>query len=414
MTSIRLSRRCVSAALGLVDDKVLRTLTSAQQEDLERLTAMIREDPALVTRLPGRKNVLGALKGCKTNEASELERRLFTQRLTEAGASGKNATRITEALKAGNIDGASANLLTDADLARLKNADDALAQAKGKRDSDATKAADLAAAKTEMDGVTGVSPRTRDEMRAALAHYHGVVDPAFSADPVAALRAKFPKIPPGDMSLLGTLDKDALLALESATEGDVRKVIARLKSNPGSDVGDLLKSFYYKQRKPARKEGEVYEPPTKVGDRVDTALDNLKQVRDRGFPFGFATKADFDKFMVSVKSALAKRSIPNGDVRIHGSALHSTTPGDIDVAVIVDGPTFTKLGDRFKAASGGGKQAKAVVDDMNKGKIASSNFYGANDPLVAHEVSGVGTSLDAQVSIIRAGSEFDLGPYLNK
>jgi hypothetical protein len=403
-----------AAALGLVDDKVLRTLTSAQKEDLERLAAMIREDPALVTRLPGRKNVLGALKGCKTNEASELERRLFTQRLTEAGASGKNATRITEALKAGNVDSASANLLTDADLARLKNADDALAKAKGKRDSDATKAGDLAAAKTEMDGVTGVSPRTRDDMRAALAHYHGVVDPAFSADPAAALRTKFPKIPASDISLLGTLDKDALLALESATESDVRKVIARLKSDPGSDVGDLLKSFYYKQRKPARKEGDVYEPPTKVGDRVDAALDNLKTARDRGFPFGFATKADFDKFMASVKGALAKRSVPNGDVRIHGSSLHSTTPGDIDVAVIVDGPTFTELGARFKGASDGAKEAKMVVDDMNKGKIASSNFYGAKSPPVAQELSGVGTTLDAQVSVIRAGSEFDLGPYLNK
>jgi hypothetical protein len=403
-----------AAALGLVDDNVLRTLTSAQKEDLERLAAMIREDPALVTRLPGRKNVLGALKGCKTNEASELERRLFTQRLTEAGASGKNATRITEALKAGNVDSASANLLTDADLVRLKNADDALAKAKGKRDSDATKASDLAAAKTEMDGVTGVSAGGRDEMRAALAHYHGVVDPAFSADPVAALRAKFPKIPPGEMALLGTLDKDALLALESATESDVRKVIAQLKSNPGSDVGHLLKSLYYKQRKPARKEGDVYEPPTKVGDRIDAALDNLKAARERGFPFGFATKADFDKFVAGVKGALAKRSIPNGDVRIHGSALHSATPGDIDVAVIVDGPTFTKLGDRFKAASGSPKEAKTVVDDMNKGKIASSNFFGANEPAVAREVSGVGTSLDAQVSIIRAGSEFDLGPYLNK
>jgi hypothetical protein len=403
-----------AAALGLVDDRVLRTLTSAQKDDLERLAAMIREDPALVTRLPGRKNVLGALKGCKTNEASELERRLFTQRLTESGASGKNATRITEALKAGNVDSASANLLTDADLARLKSADDALAKAKGKRDSDATKATDLATAKAEMDAVTGVSPGARDEMRAALAHYHGVVDPAFSADPVSALRTKFPKIPSNDLSLLGTLDKDALLALEAANESDVRKVIARLKSNPGSDVGDLLKSFYYKQRKPARKEGEVYEPPSQVGDRVGTALDKLKVARERGFPYGFATKADFDTFMASVKGALAKRSIPSGDVRVHGSALHSATPGDVDVAVIVDGPTFAKLGDRFKTASAGSKEAKALVDDMNKGKIASSNFFGANEPTVAREVSGAGTSLDAQVSIIRAGSEFDLGPYLNK
>ena len=82
--------------------------------------------------------------------------------------------------------------------------------------------------------------------------------------------------------------------------------------------------------------------------------------------------------------------------------------------MIVDGPTFTELGARFKGASDTAKQAKAVVDDMNKGKIASSNFYGAKSPLVAQELSGVGTTLDARVSVIRAGSEFDLGPYLNK
>ena len=259
-----------------------------------------------------------------------------------------------------------------------------------------------------------MSPGTRDELRAALAHYHGLVDPAFSVDPVAALRTKFPKIPPADMSLLGTLDKDALLALESATESDVKKVIARLKSNPGSDVGDLLKSFYYKQRKPARKEGEIYEPPAKVGARIDTALDNLRIARDRGFPFGFATNADFDKFMATVKSALAKRSIPNSDVRIHGSALHSGTPGDIDVAVIVDDATFQSLGARFKARADTPQRVKVIADDLKKGKVASSNFFGNNDPLVAHEISGVGTPLQAQVSVIRAGSEFDLGPYLNR
>ncbi|TMQ17151.1 MAG: hypothetical protein E6J91_10650 [Deltaproteobacteria bacterium] len=115
-----------------------------------------------------------------------------------------------------------------------------------------------------------------------------------------------------------------------------------------------------------------------------------------------------------MNGALAKRSIPNADVRIDGSALHCSTPGDIDVAVIVDEPTFTKLGERFKARADRPQNVKAITDDLKKGKIASSNFFGGNDPPVAVEVSGVGTSLQAQVSVIRTGSEFDIGPYLNK
>ncbi|HZF73352.1 MAG TPA: hypothetical protein VEZ51_07965, partial [Gemmatimonadaceae bacterium] len=399
-----------AAALGLVDDSILKNLKAAGEDDLKRLAAMIREDPALVTRLGGTKNLLGALKGAKTNSAAELEARLFSQRLTAGGATGKSASRIADAVKAAGIDPAAAHLLTEDDIARLVKADASFAKARNLRDSDPVKASSTAAARAEMDGVTGVSSKTRDVLRAGIAHVHGMSDPGFSADPLAALRTRFPKIPPGEISALATLDRDALLALEAASESDVRAVINQLKKSSNADVQDLLKSFYYKQRKPARKEGEVYEPPTGIGDKLESSLDVLAKVRARGWPNGFGTRADFDSFIAKVKASLSTRGIPNADVRVHGSALHSMTPQDIDVAVLVDDATFNALGKRF--VNEAPVLAKAAVKaDLQKGKIASANFFPNVSPTVAHEATNVGTKLDAQVSVINRGSEFDLGPY---
>lgn len=404
-----------AAALGLIDDKVLATLKAAGKEDLERLAAMVRQDPALVTRLPGRKNVFGALKGCKTSEANELEMRLLSQRLSEAGLKGNNVKRVTDAFQASGIDAATAHLLTDADLARLKSADDALAGARSKRDADPAKAAALATAKAEMDAITGVAASTKAEMRAALAHINGMADPAFVTDAVAALRAKFPKLPAEDLAALGKLDKEALIALESASERDVRKIAALARSGAQSDVEDILRSYYYKAKKPARKDGTPYESPKDVGSRLEGSLDNLTAARARGYPFGFADAAQYEGFLAKVKAALDKRKIPSGDVRVHGSALHSKTPGDIDVAVIVDEATFNALTAQFKSgAKGDAAAVKALTADAAKGKISSSSFYPQNKPSAAAEVAGAAGALDAQISVIRAGSEFDVGPYLKK
>lgn len=404
-----------AAALGLVDDNILKTLKAASKEELERLAAMVRQDPALVTRLPGRKNVYGALKNCKTNEASELEMRLFSQRLTENGHKGANVERITKAFQTAGIDPASAHLLTDSDLAKLKKADDALAGARSKRDADPEKATAIAAAKTELDGITGVSSSTKGEMRAALAHIHGMPDPGFAVDAIATLKAKFPKLPAADLAVLGKLEKDALVALENASESDLKKLVARMRAGSEKDVNEILRSYYYKAKKPARKEGTPYEPPAQVGDRIDTSLDNLAVARGRGYPFGFADKSQYDTFLGKVKASLDKRKIPSGDIRVHGSAMHNQTPGDIDVAVIVDNEAFSKIGNTFKAGAKGDKRAiTALTADMEKGKISSPSFHPDTKPTAAQEVAGAAGVLDAQISVIRTGSEFDVGPYMNK
>jgi hypothetical protein len=402
-----------AAALGLVDDTVLQTLSKASKQDLERLAAMLRADPALATRLPGRTRVLGALKGCKTNEPNELELQLFKQRLSEAGLPGKNVGRILEALEHGKIDAATAHLLSNDDLLRLKRADDALAGARTTTD-EAAKQQALATAKAETDRITGVSPRARDELRAAIAHINGTPDPAFLIDPVAALRTKFPSIPPADLALLGKAHPDALVALENASVSDVKTVIAKLKTNAAADVDEILRSYLYKARKPARKTGSPYEPPGSVGSRLEGALANLDAARKRGYPWGFPDKASYDKFLGTVKASLDKRKIPSGDVRVHGSAMHNQAPGDIDVAVIVDEATFKKLGAQFTRAAPDAAAEQQLGNDQKKGKIASQSFYPGTKPNAANEATAATNGLSVQVSVIKSGSEFDVGPYLSK
>ncbi len=127
-----------------------------------------------------------------------------------------------------------------------------------------------------------------------------------------------------------------------------------------------------------------------------------------------ALRAAYDTFLDTVKASLDKRKIPSGDVRVHGSAMHNRTPGDIDVAVIVDAKTFEELGARFKVDAPDAKSRARVDIDLRKSKISSSNFRPDSDPSVATEARRTANELDVQVSVIKTGSEFDVGPYLTR
>jgi hypothetical protein len=383
------------ASLGLLDDTLLRTMGAARREDLERLAAMIQRDPALVTRLPMRTNVYSALRGCTTLEPNELELRLFRQRLNAAGVQRNSAERVMSALDSGGIDGATAHLMTDDDLARLGRADTAFA------------AGHPADAQRELDAITGVDATTRGTVRGALAHTHGMSDPAFVADPFMALRTKFPRLHVDDLATLATLDHDALRALETASESDVRRIAALIRARGEADAEDILQSFMYKAEKAPQRQ---FQPPTNVANRLEASLDNLAAARRQGHPFGFADTPHYQRFMTRVRGSLTSRGLPVGDVRVHGSALHNRTPKDVDVAVIVDDDTFNRLGAAFAA---GAPNPRTVQAEVTKGKIPSHHFYPNNAPSVAVEAASETGELAVQVSLIRRGSPFDLGPYLD-
>jgi hypothetical protein len=121
-----------------------------------------------------------------------------------------------------------------------------------------------------------------------------------------------------------------------------------ISANP-KEVEDILRSHMYKAQKKARKgvtSGlEVFDD---VGSRLEESLDNLAQARKQGHPFGFKDKAQYDQFISTVDSEVASRGI-KGKAKVQGSAMHSKTPGDIDMEIVVDQAEFDRLAEQFLA-----------------------------------------------------------------
>jgi outer membrane protein OmpA-like peptidoglycan-associated protein len=82
-----------------------------------------------------------------------------------------------------------------------------------------------------------------------------------------------------------------------------------------------------------------------------------KEVKDRGYPFKFKDKAEFEAFGNEVKAELKKIGVPDADVRVQGSSARNPGAGDVDVAVFMDEAAFDKaLIDRFS-----GRAARKVA-----------------------------------------------------
>jgi hypothetical protein len=172
----------------------------------------------------------------------------------------------------------------------------------------------------------------------------------------------------------------------------------------------------YKAQKKARKGvTSGLEAPNNVGDRVEESLDNLAQARQQGHPFGFKDKAQYDEFMKTVDAEVAARGI-KGKAKVQGSAMHSKTPGDIDMEIVVDQAEFDRLAENFMDKAPPGK-ATTLKASIAKKKIPSYEFYPNHDPSIASAAKSLtqgadGKTLDVQATLIVGGSDFDLGPFL--
>ena len=183
-----------------------------------------------------------------------------------------------------------------------------------------------------------------------------------------------------------------------------------LKSPQVAD--DLLRQYLYKMRKAERK-ALPFERPADIGKDIEQSIGNYNSVKGRGYPFGFQNIKQYQKFENSLRGALKKYNIPTENIRIHGSAVHKVNPGDLDVAIILDEAQFRTLGQRFYDSSSMNKIKKSILKDIEKGKISSQRFAPVQKPTVGQSVYGKAGELDIQISIIRSGSEFDVGPYLS-
>jgi hypothetical protein len=138
-------------------------------------------------------------------------------------------------------------------------------------------------------------------------------------------------------------------------------------------------------------------------------------VRGRGYPFGFNSLARFTQFKATVRAALRDFDLPAQDIRVHGSSVASkVSPPDIDVAVIVSDAEFAEVAARVRA----GIRTHRVMDQFEsglaRGKIGYFVFPRIEGELsFGQRVYGSADAPDIDLSIIRAGSEFDVGPYLN-
>lgn len=204
-----------------------------------------------------------------------------------------------------------------------------------------------------------------------------------------ALAAKFPEIPKTSLDQLVKRHPDALRALENASKEEVEKVIKAFESssNP-KEIEDILRSYMYKAQTKARKGvTSGLEVSEDVGGRLEESLDNLAQARKQGHPFGFKDKAQYEQFMSTVDAEVASRGI-KGKAKVQGSAMHSKTPGDIDMEIVVEQAEFDRL-----------------------------SFYPEHDPSIAstakkYPLGADGKPLDVQATLIVKGSDFDLGPFL--
>lgn len=398
--------------LDKLDRSVLPKLKAADAAELDRLGKLLVEDPSLVERLAKANNPYGALKKAQT--VRDLDNALFTGRLGELKI---NPMRIAPAADKSGIAAADLAKLTDADIKTLGNGDRMIAEARqgfGPSEADLGK---LASAQAEFDKISGVGVGTRDELRAAIAHQHGLSDLPFMRNPGEALAKKFPDIPKTSMDALVKHHPDALRALENASKQEVETVVKAFENsaNP-KEVEDILRSYMYKAQKKARKSATSgLEVSDDVGSRLEESLDNLAQARKQGHPFGFKDKAQYEQFISTVDSEVASRGI-KGKAKVQGSAMHSKSPGDIDMEIVVDQAEFDRLAKRFLEEAPKGKEA-TLKASIAKKKIPSYEFYPDHDPSIASAAKKLtqgadGKPLDVQATLIVRGSDFDLGPFL--
>jgi hypothetical protein len=97
--------------------------------------------------------------------------------------------------------------------------------------------------------------------------------------------------------------------------------------------------------------------------------------------------------------------------------MHSKTPGDIDMEIVVDQAEFDRLAQQFLANATDKRAKDALKVSIKKNKIPSYEFYPQQDPSIASAVkkftqAADGKPLDVQATLIVKGSDFDLGPFL--
>lgn len=222
---------------------------------------------------------------------------------------------------------------------------------------------------------------------------------------------------PARQAWMHGLHPDALAALGRATPAELEEIAAMMRgARNRTDAEEILRQLTYKAAKAERKGGPALQGVADAAPRLRSGLKELATVRARGYPHGFPGLEAFKKFGQTVRDAARRYGVEVGDIRVQGSALHNPAPGDIDVALLADATKFDSLAKQFVEAAnsaGNTKLAKTIAKEAANGKIPYVRFApreaGFEFGRVVRAAAG---EKSVQVSLIKRGSEFDLGPFL--
>ncbi|MFD6352981.1 hypothetical protein KHQ06_06615 [Nocardia tengchongensis] len=217
---------------------------------------------------------------------------------------------------------------------------------------------------------------------------------------------------PGDLRVAGTqLVPDAQMALARASYDDLRAVQAMLDVQ-GEDVAGLLNQYGIKGRKSVPGFSGVDD----VVSRLNESLVNLAEVRQRGFPYLFDSKAHFEETKVAVLEAAGMRGINPDDVEllVQGSSVHKPLAGDVDIALVVSAAKFDEYSLQFLRYATKDNAKKSILKEIPKGKLAYNRWMprsgGDNIGAIIHETLLGGQKI--QISLMKEGGEYLVAPYL--
>ena len=202
------------------------------------------------------------------------------------------------------------------------------------------------------------------------------------------------------------------LARKSQIKAEVEGLEQRMANlEAKADLSGLRRQFEIKNQK-ARAANQP-EPYPDVDKATRDALGDLEKARARSFPYGFDSESQFQTFKGKVLSELEARAIPTDDVAVHGSSVHSPTPGDIDVAVLVDETQFKAILEEVETQQFSPDAEAKIAKYANDGLIRGYYFPRIGGTTFPTSVYGAAGGLSIQVSVVLRGGGFDIGPYLH-
>ncbi|WP_143349669.1 hypothetical protein [Elizabethkingia miricola] len=157
------------------------------------------------------------------------------------------------------------------------------------------------------------------------------------------------------------------------------------------------------------KTGNIKE--IRTGELLNQMDNYIKIVLKRGYPFGFKSLKDFEKFYEEIrKIVISKLEIENFEIIIQGSLVRKINPKDIDVGILVSEDVFNKL---IKRAFGnpleGTAKHRGMLHALEVGKITSSYAKLSKDRRLLEKIFG-----EIDLSVILEKGIFDIKPNLKK